>query len=402
MAIYSCKLGSPDGRILEKDVEAQDGEVLRRGLEDQGFFVFQVKRKAFRMLMDREALRRRVRSKELLAFNQELLVLIKAGLPIVHSLDTILERIDTGLLAATLRDVRNEVKGGASLSEAFEQFPAVFPYLYVASIRAGERTGDLVTTIRRYIAYLKRAEGLKKKILSSLFYPSILVLMAILVISVLLVYVIPTLSQVYTDSGAQLPLPTQMLIAVALFLKKYMLLIVVLLAAAIYAFRRWSATETGRFRVDGLKLRIPFAGKILMEYAITSFTRTFATVLGSGVPVIESLKMSVGTLDNRVLERKLLEAVTRVEEGTRLSAALESVRLMPPLALRMLGVGESTGSLEEMLADVSDYFDEEVENRLTLITTAIEPAIMIFMGFVIGLIVIVMYLPIFNIASSVG
>lgn len=402
MAIYSCKLGSPDGRILEKDVEAQDGDVLRRGLEDQGFFVFQVKRKAFRFLMDKEALRRRVRSKDLLAFNQELLVLIKAGLPIVNSLDTILERIDKGLLAATLRDVRNEVKGGASLSEAFEQFPAVFPYLYVASIRAGERTGDLVSTIRRYIAYLKRAEGLKKKILSSLFYPSILVLMAILVISVLLVYVIPTLSRVYTDSGAQLPLPTQMLIAVALFLKKYFLLIIVLLAAAIYIFRRWSSTETGRFRVDGMKLRIPFVGKIITEYAITSFTRTFATVLGSGVPVIESLKMSVGTLDNRVLERKLLEAVKRVEEGTRLSAALESVRVMPPLALRMLGVGESTGSLEEMLADVSDYFDEEVENRLTLITTAIEPAIMIFMGFVIGLIVIVMYLPIFNIASSVG
>jgi len=402
MAIYSCKLGSPDGRILEKDVEAQDGDVLRRGLEDQGFFVFQVKRKAFRFLMDKETLSRRVRSKDLLAFNQELLVLIKAGLPIVNSLDTILERIDKGLLAATLRDVRNEVKGGASLSEAFEQFPAVFPYLYVASIRAGERTGDLVTTIRRYIAYLKRAEGLKKKILSSLFYPSILVLMAILVISVLLVYVIPTLSRVYTDSGAQLPLPTQMLIAVALFLKKYFLLIIVLLAAAIYIFRRWSSTETGRFRVDGMKLRIPFVGKIITEYAITSFTRTFATVLGSGVPVIESLKMSVGTLDNRVLERKLLEAVTRVEEGTRLSAALESVRVMPPLALRMLGVGESTGSLEEMLADVSDYFDEEVENRLTLITTAIEPAIMIFMGFVIGLIVIVMYLPIFNIASSVG
>ena len=402
MAIYSCKLGSPDGRILEKDVEAQDGDVLRRGLEEQGFFVFQVKRKAFRFLMDKEALRRRVRSTELLAFNQELLVLIKAGLPIVNSLDTILERIDKGLLSATLRDVRNEVKGGASLSEAFEQFPAVFPYLYVASIRAGERTGDLVSTIRRYIAYLKRAEGLKKKILSSLFYPSILVLMAILVISVLLVYVIPTLSRVYTDSGAQLPLPTQMLIAVALFLKKYFLLTIVLLAAAIYIFRRWSSTETGRFRVDGMKLRIPFVGKIITEYAITSFTRTFATVLGSGVPVIESLKMSVGTLDNRVLERKLLEAVKRVEEGTRLSAALESVRVMPPLALRMLGVGESTGSLEEMLADVSDYFDEEVENRLTLITTAIEPAIMIFMGFVIGLIVIVMYLPIFNIASSVG
>lgn len=402
MAIYSCKLGSPDGRIVEKDVEAQDGDTLRRGLEDQGFFVFEIKKKAFFFLRDKEAIRRRVRNKELLAMNQELMVLIKAGLPIINALDTILERIDKGLLAVTLREVRNEVKGGASLSEAFEQYPKVFPYLYVASIRAGERTGDLVTTIRRYIAYLKRAEGLKKKILSAMFYPSILVLMAFFVISVLLAYVIPTLSQVYADSGSQLPLPTQLLIAVALFLKKYFPLLIVLLIGAVVVFRRWSATETGRFCVDGMKLRIPFLGKMIREYAVTSLTRTFATVLGSGVPIIESLKMSVGTLDNRVLERKLLEAVTRVEEGTRLSVALESVKVMPPLALRMLGVGETTGSLEEMLADISDYFDEELENRLTLLTTAIEPAIMIFMGFVIGLIVIVMYLPIFNIGSSVG
>ncbi len=402
MALYSCKLGSPDGRIIEKDIEAQDRDMLSRGLEDQGFFVFEIKRKSIRIFSDRKTVQRRVRNKDLLAFNQEFLVLIKAGLPIIAALDTILERIDKGLLAATLREVRNEVKGGAALSESFEQYPKIFPYLYVASIHAGERTGDLTTTIRRYITYLKRVEGLKKKLLTAMFYPAILVGMAVMVISVLMVYVIPTLSQVYADAGSQLPLATQLLITFAVALKKYILVVVALAVAAIIAFRRWTSTETGRFWFDGLKLRIPLAGLMVRDYAITSFTRTFATVLGSGVPIIESLKMSVGTLNNRVLERKLLEAVTRVEEGTRLSAALESVRVMPPLALRMLGVGETTGSLEEMLADVSDYFDEELENRLNLVTTSIEPAIMIFMGLVIGLIVIVMYLPIFNIGSSVG
>lgn len=179
------------------------------------------------------------------------------------------------------------------------------------------------------------------------------------------------------------------------------MIIAALIAVTAY-LRRWTASGTGRFWLDGFKLQLPFFGDLITKYAVTGFTRTFATVLGSGIPVIESLKMSVGTLNNRVLERKLLEAVVRVEEGIRLSAALESVNMMPPLVLRMLGVGETTGSLEEMLGDISEFFEEEVDRRLTLLTTAVEPAIMLFMGLVIGTIVITMYLPIFKMGSTVG
>jgi type IV pilus assembly protein PilC len=402
MPLFTCKLGSSDGRVIEKEFESVSGAVLRQSLEEQGFFVFEVKKKPFQFLWEKGLSRRKVASKELLTFNQELLVLIKAGLPIIQSFDTILERVGKGKLGEVLEEVRNDVKGGAALSDAFEKHSAVFSHLYVASIRAGERTGDLPQTIRRYIAFLKRIEGFRKKIISALFYPAILVTVAFCAVGLLLIYVVPTFSQIYADAGTQLPVPTQILISVTTLLRKYVLLVIAGVVVLLALFRRWSETPEGRFMVDGWKLRIPILGKVVAKYAASGFTRTLATVLGSGIPIVESLKMSVGTLNNKVLERKLLSAVVKVEEGTNLSVALESERFMPPLALRMLSVGETTGSMEEMLGEISDYFEEELEQQLQILTTAIEPAIMVIMGVIIGLIIVTMYLPVFKIAGTVG
>ncbi|RNC68723.1 MAG: type II secretion system F family protein [Desulfuromonadales bacterium] len=402
MALYTCKLGSSEGRIIVKEFEAANPEMLRASLVDQGFFVFEVKKKPFQFLWDKGGGRRKVDNKALLTFNQELLVLIKAGLPIIQAIDTILERGEKGLLADVLNEVREDVKGGAALSDALERHPKAFPHLYIASVRAGERTGDLPLTIRRYIAFLKRVEEVRKKFISALVYPAILVTVATLAITFLLVYVVPTFSQVYADAGSQLPLPTRILIAFSSMLKNYILIIIALIVTGFAAFRRWAVTEAGRFRVDTLKVGFPFIGDIFSKFAIASFTRTLATVIGSGIPIVESLKMSVGTLNNVVLERKLFQAVVKVEEGTSLANAIESVKVMPPLALRMLGVGESTGSLEEMLSDIAEYFEGEIDARLHLLTTAIEPAIMVFMGLVVGVIIITMYLPVFKIAGTVG
>lgn len=402
MAIYKCKIGSSDGRILEKEIEAVNTEILKQSLEEQGYFVFEIKKKPLQFLLESGITRRKVDNKDLLTFNQELLVLIKAGLPIIQALDTILERVEKGKLGEILSEIREDVKGGAALSVAFEKHPKVFPHLYIASIQAGERTGDLPQTIRRYIAFLKKAEGFRKKVLSALVYPAIVITVAFVAITLLLVYVVPTFSQVYADSGSSLPVPTQMLIAFTGILKKFFWAGVGLFILAIFIFRRWAETERGRYRVDALLINVPFIGQLLIKYAVSSFMRTLATVLGSGIPIIESLKMSVGTLNNMVLERKLLEAVVRVEEGVQLSTALEGAKIMPPLALRMLGVGETTGSLEEMLGDISDYFEEEIERHLNVLTTSIEPAIMIIMGVVIGVIIVTMYLPIFKIAGTVG
>ncbi|HKZ16663.1 MAG TPA: type II secretion system F family protein [Geobacteraceae bacterium] len=402
MNLYTCKLGHPDGRITEKEVEAHNPQMLKQSLEEQGFFVFEIRKKPLQFLWDKGYARQKVNNKDLISFNQELLVLTKAGLPIVKSLDGILENAEKGTLAEILQAVREDIKGGAALSDAFERYPKAFPRLYIASIRAGERTGDLPKTIKRYVEFLKRAEGLKKKLLASLLYPMILITVASMAIALLLLYVVPTFTQIYADSGSQLPMATRYLIAVTSFLKSNVLFFIIMVVAGVVLFRRWVSTETGRYWIDNFKLRLPFVGNLVIKYAVVSFTRTFATVVGSGVPIVESLKMSVGTLNNKILERKLLEAITRVEEGSRLSTALESVDLMPPLALRMLAVGESTGSLEEMLVDISEFYEQEVEGRLTFLTTIIEPAIMLSMGLIIGIIVLTMYLPIFKIASTVA
>lgn len=402
MALYTCKLGSSDGRVIEKEFEAISREILRQTLEEQGFFVFEVRKKPLQFLWDKGIARKKVSNKELLTFNQELLVLIKAGLPIVHAFDTILERPSKGKLFEILHDIREDIKGGSSLSDAFGRFPAAFSHLYVASILAGEKTGDLPLTIKRYITYTKRAEGLRKKVIAALFYPAILITVALTAVTVLLVYVVPTFSQIYADAGSQLPVPTQILIAITNALRKYFFLNLGVMIALYAAFNRWSATESGRFKVDAIKLSLPSLGKVFNKYSVSGFTRTFATVLGSGIPIVEALKMSVGTLNNKVLERNLLEAVVKVEEGTSLSKALESVKLLPPLALRMLAVGEATGSLEEMLGDISEYFEEEIDEHLHVLTTAIEPAIMIIVGAVVGVIIITMYLPIFKIAGVAG
>lgn len=402
MAFYTCKLGSSDGKILYRELESPEPDTLRKSLEEQGFFVFEVKRKPFQFLYDKNIGRRNIDNRSLLTFNQEMLVLIKAGMPIMQALNTILERHDSGRLFDILNQVREDVKAGATLSSSLERHSGAFPHLYIASIRAGERTGDMVNTIRRYIQYLKRIIAIRKKVIAAMFYPAIIIVVAVLAVLLLLIYVVPTFSQIFADAGSQLPLPTQILIAFTTYLRRFFLLGIVLFASAVFFFRSWAVTEDGTFIVDRFKLRVPFLGDIYTKYSVAGFTRTLATVLGSGIPIIESLRMSIGTLNNVYMEKRLFEAVRFVEEGGTLAVAFERIAIMPPLALRMLGVGESTGALEDMLVDISDYLEDELEERMNVLTTAIEPVIMVVMGVIIGGIIITMYLPVFKIAGTVG
>jgi type IV pilus assembly protein PilC len=402
MPLFKCKIGTADGKIIEKDYEAANSDILKQSFASQGFFVFSITKKPFQFIWRKGVSRKKIDLKALIAFNQELLVLIKAGLPIIQSLDTILERIDKGRLAEVLEVIREDIKGGSSLSDAFERHPSAFSHLYIASIRAGERTGDLVQTIRRYITFLKKTDGFKKKVITALFYPAILVSVAFAAITVLLVYVVPTFSQVYADAGAKLPTPTLVLITFTSVLKRYFILLVAVVIFAVYLFKKWITTDPGRLAIDSIMLKMPVLGDIFLKYSIVSFTRTLGTIIESGIPIVESLKMSVATLNNKVLEGRMTSAIRRVEEGVSLSVAIDGARLMPSLALRMLSVGESTGSLEEMLEGISDYFEEELDQRLHLLSTAIEPAIMVVMGVVIGTIIVTMYLPVFKIAGTVG
>ena len=401
MSTYRCKIGTSDGRVLEKEFEAENREALQESLEAQGFFVFKI-HKASLQWFSKGVGGGSLSGRRFLTLNQEMQVLIRSGLPILQVLDTLVDRMEAGGLLNTLQDIRTDVKGGSSLSDAFGRFPKMFPQLYVASLRAGEQSGDLPITLNRYIEYQKRVEAIRAKVRSATFYPALLAVAVTVVLGFLMLYVIPSFTQVYADAGMQLPLMTRIVITLADGLVAWLPVWAPALLFSLFLLRIYARTEGGAFMVDRIKLRLPFFGVLLQEYALSTFCRTFSITLASGIPVVQAMQMSRGTLNNRVQEKQLANAVKRIEEGARISEALEQTGNFPIIALRMIGVGESSGSLVDMLADVSDYYEDEVERRLDRLTTMVEPLMMMTMGLLIGGIVVAMYIPIFQMAGTVG
>lgn len=399
MSSYRCKIGTSDGRVLEKEFQADSREALRESLEDQGFFVFKIRREPLRWFA--QGTGSGLSGRRFLALNQEMLVLIRSGLPILQVLDTLVERMEAGGLLNALQDIRRDIKGGSALSDAFGRFPKMFPQLYVASLRAGEQSGDLPITLGRYIEYQKRVEAIKARVRSAAFYPTLLAAAVTLVLGFLLLYVIPSFTQVYADANVQLPLLTRMVIALANGLVAGLPVWVPALLGGLFLLRIYIRTEGGATQLDRVKLRLPFFGTLLNEYALSTFCRTLATTLASGIPIVQAMQMSRGTLNNRVLELRLASAVKGIREGAGIAEALAQTGSFPIIALRMIGVGETSGSLVDMLTDVSEYYEEEVERRLDRLTTMVEPLMMMTMGLLIGGIVVAMYIPIFQLAGTV-
>lgn len=400
MPVFQCKIGTADGRVLEREFEATDRQALLENLEEQGFFVFQIRRVGLRGLFGPSG-GTRLSGRRFLTLNQEMVVLLKSGLPILQVLDTLVERMEAGRLLDVLREIRTDVKGGGALSDAFGRFPGMFPQLYVASLRAGEQSGDLPVTLARYIAYQKRAEAVKAKVRSATFYPTLLAIAVVAVVTFLLLYVIPNVTKIYTDANVQLPLLTRVVIAISNGLVTTLPIWLPLLVVGVFSVRRIAQTDRGSYLIDRWKLRLPFFGALFSEYAVSTFCRTLATTLASGITLVQSMQMARGVLNNRLLEDRMVVAVRKIQEGTRISEALEQTGSFPLLALRMIGVGESSGSLGEMLTDVADYYESEVERRLERLATLVEPVMMLLMGSLVGGIVVAMYIPIFQLAGTV-
>ncbi|MDT8423492.1 MAG: type II secretion system F family protein [Desulfuromonadales bacterium] len=400
MPSFRCKIGTADGRVVEKDFNAADREILRESLEEQGFFVFRISNRSLNLFSHGSHVR--VSGRRLLTLNQELIALLRSGLPILQALDTLIERMEAGALLEALQDIRESIKGGASLSEAFEKYPHIFSNLYIAALRAGERTGDLPVMLKRHIEYQKRVESLKAKVRKESFYPLLLMGAVCGVVLFLMLYVIPTFSRVFADANMELPFLTRVLITVAHGLAGSVIFWLPLLLAAIWGGRIYLRSVNGMLLRDKIKLKLFFFGKLFADYALSNFCRTLETTLASGVPLVQSMQMSRGALNNRILEEKLKAATRQVEEGGEFSVALERTGFVPLIALRMLAVGEAGGSLELMLSEVADYYEAEVEQRLDRLTTLIEPILMLTMGVVVGGIIVAMYIPIFQLAGTAG
>ncbi len=400
MATFSCRIGTPSGKVLVQDREAENADRLRHQLEAEGYYVFRVRRRSS-SISTVLPFWRRVRKKDLLILNQELLALIKAGLPIPTVLDLVIERQTQPRLRHVLERLREDVRGGASLSDAASQHPQVFPPLFVASLRVGEKSGDLPDALARYIQNLKRMITLQKKVSAALFYPSILLGLTALVVIFLLTVVVPTFSQMYLDFEADLPYPTKVLMALTEVARNHILLILPLSLFGLFGLWQWRRTRGGRLYLDRMFLRLPMLGNVIHQLSLATFCRTLGTVLAGGMPMVPALQIASGAVQNRGAQEKLERAILPVTGGASVAAALEDAKAASPLVLEMVGVGERTGALEEMLQHVADFIEEEMDHTLSNMATLLEPVIMVVMGLVVAAIVVAMYLPIFHLSSAV-
>ena len=402
MPEFTARLGTPDGSILERSFTAESEKALRGELAQQ-YLVLGIRRKnTLTSLVPGFGAKRGVKMKEFLIFNQELASLLRAGLPILSSLDILTERRKNPVFKQALVDVRDKVRGGMSLSEAFVEQGELFPRIYCSTLASGERSGEVANVLTRYIAYQKTLMATRRKVMSALIYPACLFLMSIAVIVILITMVVPKFVDFYADLGADLPLITRLLIGLSTLMTKYLVVMVAVVVGGAIAFRAWQRTESGRFALDQIRLKIPLVGGILHRFAATRFVRTLGTLLAGGIPAVAAIGIAGRAVGNLVFERALIDVEQRVREGTGLSQALDDTHLFSDIAIEMTKVGESTGALADMLVNVAEFYDEEIDTRLGTIMSLLEPLMLIFMGLLVAMMMLAIYLPLLKSYSQTG
>jgi type IV pilus assembly protein PilC len=398
---FRCRLGTPGGEIIEGIYAADSEDRLRREFEEKGLYVLALHR-AGPLALGSLALptRARIKTREFLVFNQELATLLKAGMPLVQSLDILRARVTNPLFKTVLDDVYDRVRAGSSLSEAFEAHGSLFPGVYTASLMAGEKSGNLEQVIRRYVSYVKVVANVRQKTISALIYPTILLVLSLVVVSILMLRVVPEFGDYYRQFGAELPLSTRMIVAISSFATSYFGLLVVVAVAAGLGIWLWLKRPGHKARFDRWILRMPALGPVARKFATSQAARTLATLLGGGIPLVNAIDVSARSIKNQYMARELHTAAQQVREGRALSAAMNDARAFPDVAIKMVEVGESTGALQEMLNSLADFFDEEIETNLERFVKVVEPLLLIIMGIVIASLLLALYMPLFNLSNA--
>jgi type IV pilus assembly protein PilC len=399
---FTCRVGTPDGRVFEEVFTASDEIALRTDLGKRGYHLFEVKRRGGgpSLALPTFGYRRSIPVQEFLVFNQELAALLKAGLPLLQTLDLMLERMHNQHFRAVLTDIRDQVKNGTDLSEAFASHGALFPRLYPSSLKAGERSGELELVIRRFIRYMKLLLDARRRVISALVYPAVLVVLSVVMIAIMAIYVVPKFMSFFDELGADLPLITQIVLAVSTFASSNWPLILIGLVLGTVALRAWGNTETGGLALDRLKLRIPFLGPVLHRFAMSEFSRALSTLLSGGIPLVPAFEIAVSSVGNSFVRSRLEPTIQMVREGKPFFSALEKSDIFTDMAIDMVKVGEATGSLDEMLNSVSEFLDEQVETRMARLLSMVEPLMLVFMGTIIAILLVSIYLPMFSMLGS--
>ena len=402
MAEFVLKYADAQGQVRQQ-VETAVSEVeLRDRYTDKGFLVYSVKPRGGAATVIQSRLRRakKLNLAQFLVFNQQFVTLIKAGLPIVKALELLSASLTSPKLGEHLRRARDDVKSGTLLSEAFRS-QGVFPPIYTTSVMAGEKSGSLAEVLERYVNYQKMVLAVRKKVIVSLIYPSVLIVLVIALVIFLVTYVVPNFAELYASMQAELPPLTQLLVYIGLAAKNYLLVGV---AAAILVgvlISMWLRTPRAQETFDRLKLRVPIFGSIWIKYQVAQIARVLSTLLVGGIPLLQALETAGQSLGSRLLQNAMASATKLVKEGQPLSKGLEQTGIIPRLAIEMVEVGESTGALPTMLNSVAEFFEEDVNTRMQAALSLIEPVIMLLMGAFVAFVLVSLYLPIFTLAEKI-
>lgn len=397
---FRCRLASPSGEITEGVYVADNETRLRHDFEEKGLYVLSLQAKgSIGGLSLSLPQRQKIPAREFLVFNQELATLLKAGMPLVQSLDLLKRRVASPVFKAVLEDVHERVRSGTALSDAFAMHGTLMPGVYTASLLAGERSGNLDAVLRRFVEYSKIIATVKRKTVSALVYPAILVTLAIVLVGIIVLKVVPAFSDFYAGFGAELPLITRIIVAVSDTLRAQFWLFLFIFVVAVSAFVLWIRQPGQQAHFDRLLLRVPVVGEIASKFATSQMARTLATLLGGGLPLVHAIDIAVQSIGNRFVAQQLQVVAARVREGASLSASMQARHIFPEVAVKMAEVGESTGALQEMLNTVADFFDEEIETNMERFVALVEPVLLVAMGIVIAGLLLALYMPLFQLSS---
>lgn len=405
---YRCRISTPTGDIREEVVAADSESRLRRDLEERGLVLLAARPAGALALPGFHAgslrlpKRRRVSQREFLVFNQELATLLKAGMPLVQSLDILRQRVENPVFKTALDDVHDRVRAGAALSEAFAQQGDLFPGIYTASLMAGEKSGGLEQVLRRYVSYVKIVSGVRRKTLSALIYPAILSALSLVVVVLIVVRVVPAFADFYATFDRELPPLTRAIVGTSTFVTSWWPVLLAGLAGVVGTGYAWARHPGRRVMLHRWMLRTPLAGPTARKFATSQLARTLATLLGGGIPLVNAITVASGAIGNRYMAGELEAVGQRVREGEPMAAAMRRRGAFPDVAVKMVEVGESTGALQEMLNSLAEFYDEEIETSLGRFVTVVEPLLLVVMGLVIAVLLLALYLPVFQLSSVAG
>jgi type IV pilus assembly protein PilC len=397
---FRARLAAPSGEIIEGVYVADTESRLRHELEEKGLYILSLQpRHAVGGLALHVPQRRAIPMRDFLVFNQELATLLKAGMPLVQSLDLLNRRVASPLFKTVLNDVHDKVRSGTALSDAFAAQNDLFPRVYTASLFAGERSGNLDAVLRRYVEYTKIIATVKRKTVSALVYPMILISLALVLVTIIVLKVVPAFSDFYSTFGANLPLVTRIIVHISDFIRGQFVFLIIGIAAAVAAIVTWVRRPGQQARLDRAILNLPLLGGVAKKFATSQMARTLATLLGGGLPLVNALDIAARSIGNQFIAAQLDIVGARVREGESFARALDARGVFPDVAVKMAEVGESTGALQEMLNTVADFYDEEISTTMERFITLVEPILLVVMGIVIAGLLLALYMPLFQLSS---